>query len=136
MTVRSHVDRSDRPPRPRRIPTPLAIRAFRAFWRLTVITIATVTVLTATSGTAFAGTPTPVDSIGTVVSNLRLWLLGILAAVATLYLTIGGLRYMTANGDPGEIEKAKQSFKSAALGYGLALLAPLLVTIVTSWVTT
>jgi hypothetical protein len=71
-----------------------------------------------------------VDSIEQVVDRLRVWLVGILAAVATLFLTVGGLRYIPANGDPGEVEKAKSALKSAALGYGLALLAPLIVNIV------
>ena len=35
-----------------------------------------------------------------------------------------------AGGDPGEVEKAKGSFKSAVIGYGLAALAPIVVTIV------
>jgi succinate dehydrogenase/fumarate reductase cytochrome b subunit len=70
------------------------------------------------------------ESITTIVDNLRTWLVGILAAVATLFLTVGGLRYLAANGDPGEVEKAKLALRSAALGYALALLAPLFVTIV------
>jgi hypothetical protein len=51
-----------------------------------------------------------------------------------LFLTIGGLRLMWANGDPGEVEKGKAALRSAAIGYGLAMLAPLIVTIVGSWV--
>lgn len=70
------------------------------------------------------------DSIQQVVDRFRLWLVGILAAVATLYLTVGALRYVAANGDPGEVEKAKSALRSAAFGYGLALIAPLIVTIV------
>ena len=69
-----------------------------------------------------------------MVNNIRTWLLTILVAVATLFLTIGGLRLMWANGDPGEAEKGKAALKSAAIGYGLALLAPLIVTIVAGWV--
>ncbi|MBT8226733.1 MAG: hypothetical protein HKP61_05435 [Dactylosporangium sp.] len=74
------------------------------------------------------------DSIEQVVNNIRNWLVGILVAVATLFLTVGGLRMLAANGDPGEVEKGKLALKSAALGYGLALLAPLFVTIVGNWV--
>ncbi|GGK43764.1 hypothetical protein GCM10010124_40700 [Pilimelia terevasa] len=68
------------------------------------------------------------------MDNIRVWLIGILAAVATFFLTVGGLRYIAANGDPGETEKAKSALKSAAIGYALALLAPLFVTIVGQWV--
>ncbi|MEV8515912.1 pilin [Dactylosporangium sp. NPDC051484] len=85
---------------------------------------------------AEAGSPVllAADSIQAVVNNIRLWLVGILVAVATLFLTIGGLRYLAANGDPGETEKGKLAMKSAAIGYALALLAPLFVTIVGQWV--
>lgn len=82
------------------------------------------------------GAPLPMaaDSIEAVVNNIRAWLVAILVAVATLFLTIGGLRLMWANGDPGEAEKGKAALKSAAVGYGLAMLAPLIVTIVGKWV--
>jgi hypothetical protein len=40
-----------------------------------------------------------------------------------------GVRYVMAGGEPGEIEKAKLAIKSAGIGYGLAALAPLVVTI-------
>ena len=67
-----------------------------------------------------------------VIDNLRAWIMGILAAVATLYLTIGGVRYLTAGGDPTEVDKAKSAFKSAGIGYALAFLAPVLLTMLQS----
>jgi hypothetical protein len=66
-------------------------------------------------------------SLPEVVNSLRLWIMGIIAAVATLFLVIGGLRYITAGGDPAQIEQAKGNFKSALLGYALAVLAPILL---------
>ena len=72
------------------------------------------------------------SSLNGVIDNLRNWLVGILAAVATLFLTVGGLRYVTVGGDPGQVEKAKTALKSAAIGYALAALAPLLVSILAS----
>ena len=77
---------------------------------------------------AFADTTT----LGGVIDNLRNWIVGILTGVATLFLTIGGLRYVTAGGDPGQVEKAKIALKSAAIGYALAILAPLMVSILAS----
>jgi len=67
-----------------------------------------------------------------VIDSLRTWLVGILATLATLFLTIGGIRYLLAGGDPMQVERAKTALKSAAIGYALAVLAPLLVTILTS----
>jgi chloramphenicol 3-O-phosphotransferase len=70
-----------------------------------------------------------VTSVSDVFTNIRNWLVGILAGLATVFLTIGGVRYLMASGDPGEVEKAKQAFKSAGWGYGLAALAPVVVEI-------
>ncbi len=68
-------------------------------------------------------------SIGQVINNTTVWIVGILAGLATLMLTLGGVRYLLANGDPAEVEKAKTALKSAAIGYGLAILAPVIVTV-------
>lgn len=67
------------------------------------------------------------NDLPTVVHNLTVWIVGILAGVATLFLTIGGARYLMAGGDPAEVERAKSALKSAALGYALAVLAPVLL---------
>jgi type IV secretion system pilin len=68
-------------------------------------------------------------SIDQVLTNIRNWVMGILAGLATVFLSIGGVRYVMGGGDPGEIEKAKTAFKAAGIGYGLAALAPLVVTV-------
>jgi hypothetical protein len=65
---------------------------------------------------------------------VRVWALGILAALATLMLTVAGILYVTAAGNPTQIEKAKAAFRSALGGYALAALAPLLVTVLKSLV--
>lgn len=75
-----------------------------------------------------------VHSISKVISHTTGWIVGILAGLATLFLTIGGVRYLIAGGDPGEVEKAKSALRSAAIGYGLAILAPVIVTILKSLV--
>ena len=69
------------------------------------------------------------SDITPVIDSIRNWIAGLLAALATLFLTIGGLRYLTANGNPRAFEQAKESIKSAMVGYALAALAPLLVEI-------
>jgi hypothetical protein len=70
-----------------------------------------------------------VGSVDQVLDNIRNWVMGILAGLATVFLSIGGVRYVMGGGDPGEIEKAKTAFKAAGIGYGLAALAPLVVTV-------
>jgi hypothetical protein len=64
-----------------------------------------------------------------VIGNVRTWLVGLLAALATTFLTIGGVQYLIASGDPAGVEKAKTALRSAAIGYALAVLAPGLVEI-------
>ena len=66
-------------------------------------------------------------TIPEVIDGLKVWIMTILAAVATLFLVIGGLRYMTAGGDPAQAEQAKGNFKAALAGYALAVLAPVIL---------
>lgn len=68
-----------------------------------------------------------VKTIPQVIDGVENWIMGIIAAVATLFLVIGGLRYMTAGGDPAQVEQAKGNLKSALMGYALAVLAPVIL---------
>ena len=58
--------------------------------------------------------------------------LGMLAvpAVATLFLVLAGVYWATAGGDPVQVDKAKGALKNALIGYGLAVLAPVLLRVV------
>jgi Type IV secretion system pilin len=78
------------------------------------------------AGPALAQTP---PSLNQVLDAATAWLVGLLASLATLFLTVGGIRYMAGATDPGEVEKAKTALKAAAIGYALAALAPLAVRI-------
>ncbi|MCX5420886.1 hypothetical protein [Streptomyces sp. NBC_00078] len=91
--------------------------------------LALTTALTACALLAQAPHVWAVADIPTVINNLRNWIIGLLAALATLFLTFGGLRYLMAGGDPGEVEAAKRALKAAAIGYSLAILAPVIVTV-------
>jgi hypothetical protein len=75
------------------------------------------------------GGPVAGPSLDGVLTNIRNWIMGILALLATTYLTIGGVRYVLSAGEPGEVDAAKRCFRSAAFGYALAALAPVLVQI-------
>lgn len=81
---------------------------------------------------AAAQTTAPPTSLGQVVDNARLWVMGILAGVATLFFVMGGARYVMAGGDPSEVERAKQTLKSALAGYALAVLAPVILSVLRS----
>ena len=70
------------------------------------------------------------NSLPQVVANLQTWIMGILAAVATLFLVLAGVYWATAGGDPAQVDKAKGALKNALVGYGLAVLAPVLLQVV------
>ena len=69
------------------------------------------------------------SDLNTVIDSVRDWVAGLLIALATLFLTVGGVRYLTAQGNPRAVEEAKAGIKAALIGYGLAALAPTLVSI-------
>ena len=81
-------------------------------------------------GAAAAAPVLAAKTLPQVVAGLTAWVVGILAGVATLFLTVGGLRYLAAGGDPAEVERAKTSLRSALVGYALAVLAPVLLDVV------
>src|SRR5438045_7525783 len=51
-----------------------------------------------------------------VIDSIRAWVAGLLAGLATLFLTIGGVRYLAANGNPRALEEGKSAIKSALIG--------------------
>lgn len=95
----------------------------RIVLRALVIAVLTSAVVLAGGTSSWA-----VADVPTVINNLRNWIVGLLTGLATLFFTFGGLRYLMAGGDPGEVESGKRALKAAAIGYGLAILAPVLVT--------
>lgn len=92
--------------------------------------LVTALALTATLALVAAPAALAATDLNQVIENLRVWITGLLAGLATLLLMIGGVRYLFAAGDPGMHERAKGSIRAALTGYALALLAPVLVSIV------
>jgi hypothetical protein len=96
--------------------------------------LGTVVLMLSVPTAAFADSSSPVylaaNTLPQVIGNLQTWIMGILAAVATLFLVLAGVYYATAGGDPQQVDKAKGAFKNALIGYGLAVLAPVLLQVV------
>ncbi|RJL32239.1 hypothetical protein D5H75_15645 [Bailinhaonella thermotolerans] len=123
---------------------PYRCRPYRIATRLTprflFVAIAVLVLLGVAVGSAKAASAGPSGfrslaapaSLDQVITNLRNWLVGLLVGLATLMATIGGLRYLLAGGDPGEVGKAKNTLRFAAFGYAIAALAPLLVRVLKS----
>jgi hypothetical protein len=95
---------------------------------------ATVALVLSVPAAAYADTGAPVylavNDLPTVIAGVQTWLMGILAAVATLFGVLAGVYWATAGGDPAQVDKAKGALKNALVGYGLAVLAPVLLQIV------
>jgi hypothetical protein len=92
---------------------------------------ATRSVVAASKGPMSLAAPSPSPgptspSLDSVITNLITVIVGLSAGLATLFLTIGGLLYLTAGGDPEQVAKAKKALFNAAIGYGIAILAPTL----------
>ena len=108
---------------------------YRTLIRAATLLAATILAIAAMVAPAVAAAPMPVaaaNDLPTIIRNLTVWIVGLLAGVATLFLTVGGVRYLMAGGDPAEVERAKSALKSAAIGYALAVLAPVLLQILRS----
>ena len=116
----------------RRLPSRSSL--IRAALAKVVLTLAVVLLFLTLAGAAPAqamGAPVAeVKTLPEVINNATQWIVGILATLGVFFFTVGGLRYMAAGGDPAEVEKAKGAFKGAALGFALAVLAPVLMNIV------
>ncbi|EWC64491.1 hypothetical protein UO65_0098 [Actinokineospora spheciospongiae] len=119
---------------PNTIPATSTVSASRSGSALRAIAVLTgvavlVPVLCASTAHADTTVLALAGSVEEVLNNIRNWLMGILATLATVFLTIGGVRRVFGGGDPGEQEKSKEAFKAAGIGYALAALAPLVVTV-------
>ncbi len=62
------------------------------------------------------GLDTGINSIGNI-------LITIAAIVATFFLVLGGIKYITSDGDPGKAQSAKQTVTYAIVGLAVAIMA-------------
>jgi Type IV secretion system pilin len=102
--------------------------------RLAATTVAVLTLVLLSGSAASAADPSApvvlaINELPVVIGKLTLAITVVLAGIATLFATIGGARYLMAGGDPAELERAKGAFKAAGIGYALAFLAPVFLTI-------
>jgi hypothetical protein len=107
------------------------VPASRSVVRLFVAVVTAGLLVVGSAGPAVAAPPASLDE---VISRITTWIVRLAFGLATLFITYGAVRLLTAGGDPGAAEKAKAAIRAAALGYGLALLAPLIVTVLSSFV--
>ncbi|WP_133884323.1 pilin [Glycomyces sp. NRRL B-16210] len=63
-----------------------------------------------------------------VLNRLQAVIVVIAGTAVVVMLTIAGFRYLLAS-EPGETERAKTALRSAEIGFGVVVLAPILVAI-------
>ncbi|MBR8741444.1 hypothetical protein DSY14_06850 [Nocardiopsis sp. MG754419] len=68
-----------------------------------------------------------------VVNRVYLVIMVLATALGTLFLTIAGVRWLVAGGEPGAIDGAKRALTGVAIGYGIAVLATVLMSIL-EWI--
>lgn len=62
-----------------------------------------------------------------VLEGVIMWVLGIVGSLAVLMIVVSGVMYITANGDSGRIDKAKDTLVYAITGLVVALLGYIIV---------
>ncbi|MFC7759738.1 pilin [Catellatospora bangladeshensis] len=90
----------------------------------------TVTAAVSVAASAVYAAPTPGGGtkpdeldLAAIIGNIQGLVTGLLIGLATLFLTLGCVRYMMANGDPAATEKGKGAFRNALIGYALAIVS-------------
>lgn len=75
----------------------------------------------------------PAGSILGIISNLLTWLLAIFGMAGVIGFVISGILYLTAAGDSGQIDKAKDTMKYSILGIIVGLSGFIALQAIASW---
>lgn len=63
------------------------------------------------------------DSIRVIVQTILNSIIAVIGIVAVIFIVIGGVNYMTSQGDPGKLKKAKDTILYACIGLVVCALA-------------
>lgn len=74
-----------------------------------------------------AGCNGTANGLPTVIKSIISAIIAVLGLVAVIYIIIGGVNYMTANGDTSKLEKAKKTILYALIGLVVSALAFVIV---------
>ncbi len=77
---------------------------------------------------------TGTDDASNIAKSITSTLLWVLGAVAVIVIIISGFKYVTANGDTGKIQSAKNTLLYAIVGLVVAMFAQAIVLFVIKWV--
>lgn len=85
----------------------------------------------ATNGiTLPTGTGLPNSGVTTILDNVSKFVISLIAGLAVLMIVVSGIMYITAGGDSGKAEKAKEWLIASIVGLVIALLAFVIVIVV------
>jgi hypothetical protein len=68
-----------------------------------------------------------INSLGDIFNIIFTFLIGIVGALAIIFIILGGIRYILARGDPKATEAARGTITAALIGLVIALLAVVIV---------
>ncbi|MBI2642612.1 MAG: hypothetical protein HYW97_02095 [Candidatus Wildermuthbacteria bacterium] len=71
----------------------------------------------------FTGIPTQGEAVLDLINLVASWVFAIFVAVSIIFIVMGAFEFVTAQGDPAKITKARQSLIYAVIGIVLALIA-------------
>ena len=72
------------------------------------------------------------NSVAQILSNVIIYILGFSAALAVLFIIIGGLRFIISSGDQTAADQAKKIVLYAVLGLLIIIFSFVIVTFVTT----
>lgn len=72
--------------------------------------------------------PHTAQADSSAIQNILTIVFSVIGAIAVLMVVIGGMRYITAQGDPSQLSKAKQTIIYAIVGVLVSICAVAIVT--------
>lgn len=76
---------------------------------------------------AAAGCSGTGDQLPITIQNILYAIIGVIGIVAVIFIIIGGVNYMTSQGDASKLQKAKNTILYAVIGLVVCVLAFLIV---------
>ena len=72
--------------------------------------------------------------VSNLVNQTIQWFIGVGGTVSAVFVVLGGISLMTSNGDPGKVQKAKQTITYALIGLAIVGLSQIITAFVTNMI--
>lgn len=108
-----------------------------AFAAMLVLAPVAVSAQWASSGSALTtGSGLQSNSVASILTTILNWLLYLLTAIAVIGFVVSGILYITAAGDEGKVEKAKNFMTYSIIGIIVALIGLVVVRTISNIIAT